>query len=193
MAKTHFSGPLQIGDQVTGTEYTILDDSNNNEILSVNPVDSATNNIGLRNAATGNNPIIYNAGEADTGLTFAGSDGTNFEEIIILDTNASAVNEVTIDNAVAGSNPSMAATGDDTNIGLQLSSKGTGVVVFGSTANGSAASGSAVVNAQRGYLIVNFTATGTAGTQTIDLVNNKLTASNILQCSIHINLNYQFW
>ena len=85
---------------------------------------------------------------------------------------------------MAGSNPSMAATGDDTNIGLQLSSKGTGVVVFGSTANGSAASGSAVVNAQRGYLIVNFTATGTAGTQTIDLVNNKLTASNILQCSI---------
>lgn len=50
---------------------------------------------------------------------------------------ASAVNEVTVTNQATGSNPSIAATGGDTNIGLNLISKGTGEVLL----NGVKASG----------------------------------------------------
>lgn len=49
------------------------------------------------------------------------------EEIRIVST-ANAVNEITVTNAAVGTNPSIASTGNDTNIGLNLISKGTGVV-----------------------------------------------------------------
>lgn len=49
-------------------------------------------------------------------------------ELIILDSNASAVNEITVANAATTLAPSIAATGGDTNISLNLVSKGTGVV-----------------------------------------------------------------
>lgn len=46
----------------------------------------------------------------------------------------SAVNEVTITNAATGNGPTISATGDDTNIDLNLTAKGTGKVKFsGST------------------------------------------------------------
>lgn len=52
----------------------------------------------------------------------------NGNEIIILDTVASAVNEITIANAATGGIPTITASGDDTNINLILSPKGTGVI-----------------------------------------------------------------
>jgi hypothetical protein len=44
---------------------------------------------------------------------------------------ASAVNELTITNNATGSNPILSATGDDTNIGIALTPKGTGEIVIG--------------------------------------------------------------
>ncbi|MEM1295463.1 MAG: hypothetical protein AAGH89_08855, partial [Verrucomicrobiota bacterium] len=44
---------------------------------------------------------------------------------------ASAVNEITIANAATGSGPTLSASGDDTNIDLNLSGKGTGGVTAG--------------------------------------------------------------
>jgi len=41
---------------------------------------------------------------------------------------ASAVNEFTVANAATGNNPSLCATGGDSNIGLELTAKGTGLV-----------------------------------------------------------------
>lgn len=52
----------------------------------------------------------------------------NGNEMIIFDTVASAVNEVTLANAATGANPKLSATGGDTNIGIDLQTKGTGVV-----------------------------------------------------------------
>ena len=49
-------------------------------------------------------------------------------EIAIFERTASAVNELTFTNAATGSGASIAATGDDTNIDLVLSPKGTGVI-----------------------------------------------------------------
>jgi hypothetical protein len=55
-------------------------------------------------------------------------DDSNGAEILRFTSTASAVNEVQIRNAATGSGPTIATTGDDTNINLNLSSKGTGAV-----------------------------------------------------------------
>lgn len=52
----------------------------------------------------------------------------NGNEILKRSATASAVNEVTLANAATGGAPGVSATGDDTNIGLSLSGKGTGLV-----------------------------------------------------------------
>jgi hypothetical protein len=55
---------------------------------------------------------------------------SNGNEEIIFATTASAVNEITITNAATGNRPNIAVTGDDTNIGLSVSTKGTGLILF---------------------------------------------------------------
>lgn len=52
----------------------------------------------------------------------------NGNEIIVMDTVASAVNEIKVANAATGGKPSIAAQGGDTNISLNLISKGSGEV-----------------------------------------------------------------
>jgi hypothetical protein len=59
-------------------------------------------------------------------------DGTN--ELLKFVETASAVNEITITNQETGSNPSISATGDDTNIDLNLTPKGIGRVSLGASA-----------------------------------------------------------
>ena len=53
---------------------------------------------------------------------------TNGNELALLTATGSAVNEVTLANAATGNNPSFAATGGDSNIGIDLKTKGTGVI-----------------------------------------------------------------
>ena len=55
------------------------------------------------------------------------ADANGNEEVIFV-TTTSAVNEITVTNAAAAGTPSVAATGGDTNISLNLVSKGTGTV-----------------------------------------------------------------
>ena len=57
-------------------------------------------------------------------------DDANGNEQIIFSSTASAVNEITITNAATGSRPDIAVTGGDTNIGLSITTKGTGLVLF---------------------------------------------------------------
>lgn len=60
---------------------------------------------------------------------------TNGNEIVLFTATGSAVNEITVTNAAATGIPSIAATGTDTNISLNLVSKGSGTVqVNGATA-----------------------------------------------------------
>jgi hypothetical protein len=54
-------------------------------------------------------------------------------EQIKFSTTASAVNEIQVKNAATGNAPAITATGDDTNIDLELAGKGTGVVTSGSS------------------------------------------------------------
>ena len=53
---------------------------------------------------------------------------TNGNQLALLTATSSAVNEVTLANAATGNNPTLTASGDDTNIGLALKTKGSGVI-----------------------------------------------------------------
>jgi len=55
---------------------------------------------------------------------------TNGNELLKVSATASAVNELTLANAATGGAPVLSATGGDTNIGIGLTPKGTGGVVF---------------------------------------------------------------
>jgi len=55
---------------------------------------------------------------------------TNGNELLKVTATASAVNELTLANAATGGAPALSATGGDTNIGIALTPKGTGGVVF---------------------------------------------------------------
>ena len=56
--------------------------------------------------------------------------GNGTEELIKFVETASAVNEFTITNNATGNNPILSATGDDTNIGIDITTKGTGTIKF---------------------------------------------------------------
>lgn len=66
----------------------------------------------------------------------AGMFDANGNELVKTTTVADAVNEVTIANAATGNAPSVQATGGDTNVGLDISSKGTGSVTIWTGAKG---------------------------------------------------------
>jgi len=57
-----------------------------------------------------------------------GINDTNGNELVKVTATGSAVNEVTLANAATGNNPQLSATGDDSNIGIDLLPKGTGSV-----------------------------------------------------------------
>ena len=54
----------------------------------------------------------------------------NGNEQIIFQTTSSAVNQIDVTNAATGNPPEISATGDDTNIGLKITPKGSGAVVI---------------------------------------------------------------
>jgi hypothetical protein len=53
---------------------------------------------------------------------------TNGLELALLTATSSAVNEFTIANGATGNNPKLSATGDDSNVGIDFITKGTGVI-----------------------------------------------------------------
>lgn len=75
------------------------------------------------NVTAGSGNLRATLPQITTGLADA-----NGNESILLTATGSAVNEITVANAATGNAPTISATGDDTNIGLTLSPKGTGIV-----------------------------------------------------------------
>ena len=84
----------------------------------------------------------------------------NSNELIKFTSTGSAVNEITVTNQATGSNPSIAATGGDTNINLDLNAKGTGSVEISKAA----------------YTSVELTADGAASATASYIICNKATA-----------------
>ncbi|CAB4156109.1 hypothetical protein UFOVP670_55 [uncultured Caudovirales phage] len=61
----------------------------------------------------------------------SGINDVNGNELVRVSATASAVNEITVANAAAGAAPVISATGNDTNISLNLAGKGSGTVQAG--------------------------------------------------------------
>jgi len=61
-------------------------------------------------------------------------------ELLKFTETGSAVNEFTIANAASGNGPTLSATGTDSNVGINITPKGTGVVTITSTMNPSISS-----------------------------------------------------
>lgn len=106
--------------------------------------------------------IEYFPGLKDGQVTFDGVDvadlgdilDDNGNEILEFDTVASAVNFIRFANAATGNNPAISAQGDDTNVSLTLSGKGTGGIFIDQDSNGvaltidSEATGNAALDVQ---------------------------------------------
>jgi hypothetical protein len=81
---------------------------------------------------------------------------TNGAELIKVTATTSAVNEITLANAAAGNKPTITASGNDTNITIQINGKGTGSVEinkFAITSSTISVDGAASTSA--GYIICN--------------------------------------
>ena len=76
---------------------------------------------------TGSGLVVFNVSPALTSPAITtGINDANANEILKFTATGSAVNEITLANAATGGNPSLAVTGTDTNVGLEVSPKGTG-------------------------------------------------------------------
>jgi hypothetical protein len=84
---------------------------------------------GITNATTDGTTLSMTSPEVITGIN-----DTNGAELLKVTATASAVNELTLANAATGNAPTLSATGDDTNIGINITPKGTGVVTISNLA-----------------------------------------------------------
>jgi hypothetical protein len=83
-------------------------------------------------------------------------DDTNGAELIRVTATASAVNEITLANAATGGKPTVTASGNDTNITVQINGKGSGSVEINKLAiTSSTISVSGAAAAGAGYIICN--------------------------------------
>lgn len=92
-------------------------------------------------------------------------------EILRFTSAASAVNEVQIQNAATGNRPAISSVGDDTNVGLNITSKGTGNVVVSKLSIGDAGNVSTTTTAPLTGNYVRFTGT----TATVTIPNGTVT------------------
>lgn len=72
-------------------------------------------------------------------VAVGGINDTNGNEILKVTATASAVNELTAANAATGNGPALSATGSDSNIDINLSPKGTGLLKIGGNPIGAGA------------------------------------------------------
>lgn len=104
---------LKIADTASGVNYPLITTAATGNAVQVSAEGSDTN-VGLDLSSKGTGAVKLWT-------------GAKAREALILANTASAVNEITITQAATTSAPSIAATGDDTDIGLTLATKGLGV------------------------------------------------------------------
>jgi len=109
---------------------------------------------------------------------------TNGAELALLTATGSAVNEFTIANAATGAGPTLSSTGDDANIDINVTPKGTGdVVLAGDTVKvGDAAAAAILTSNGAGTLTVT-----TGGTENLILSTNSGTNSGTITITDGVN------
>jgi hypothetical protein len=122
---------------LTDPKINRIKDTNGNNSTEHTATASAVNYLRIGNAPTGIAPYIRGmGGDTNVNVAVAASgagtvrlqDGNFANVLTTAAAIASAVNYLTATNAATGTAPSLAANGTDTNIDLNLLSKGTGVV-----------------------------------------------------------------
>ena len=114
----------------SANQVIVTDGSGNLSFTSVNAAAGA----GLSNVVEDTSPQL--GANLDTNSHNILIDDAHFiadengNEQIIFQTTGSAVNQIDVTNAATGSGPEISATGDDTNIDLKLTPKGTGKVML---------------------------------------------------------------
>jgi len=135
------NGILKIGANGTGSVYLNTNGGSETNQMRVSHTASAVNYVNVTGAATTAIPVISAAG-SDTNVSLSlSSKGTGVVGLFANGAKqleafgpASAVNYVQISGATTGTTPVVGALGTDTNVGLFLATKGTGVVQFGTYA-----------------------------------------------------------
>lgn len=109
------------GDALTSNPLSQFAATTSSELAGVISDETGSGALCFATSPTLTTPRIANAGYiADA----------NGNEQIIFTTTASAVNEVTLVNAATGNSPTLAASGGDTNVGINLRGKGSGGVTI---------------------------------------------------------------
>ena len=164
------NGNVGIG---TASPVTTLDVGNSSgSAFRVAPTASEVNYVTVSGAVTGSGPAIA-AGGSDANialhLTAKGTNSvyveSNSNAVGIFTGVASGVNYLTFSNAATGQGPTMQATGADTNIPLNLLSKGSGSIIF--NVNGAVQTKITNTASAVDYVTLTGGVTGTPGTVTV--------------------------
>jgi hypothetical protein len=115
---------IAANDIESGSICHIVYDGTNFQLIS------SLASSGLANVVEDTTPQL--GGQLDVNGQALG-DGTL--ELLKFSETGSAVNEFTIANAASGAGPTLSATGTDSNVGINISAKGTGVVTVSSSMN----------------------------------------------------------
>ena len=105
---------------------------------TVNWLDSTVSITGLSTSATGTVLTLTDTSVSSTqdirlptAKSIADDSGNEYIKFV---KTASAVNEISITNSATGNSPDLSVTGSDTNIGLSITTKGTGLIKFNDSA-----------------------------------------------------------
>ena len=156
-ANTLITGQTSItsGDIVSGSDELIISDASASTFKRVTVDNLISSAGGLTSVAADSSPQL--GANLDTNsfniliddAHFIGDENGN--EQIIFQTTSSAVNQIDITNAASGSGPSIASTGDDSNINLTLTPKGTGkVIIDGNGSSGGVSIDDGVIDIRTG-------------------------------------------
>jgi hypothetical protein len=107
--------------------------------LDGNVLSSTNTNGNIELTPNGNGRVTTSALSATSPRVITAINDTNGNELFGVTATGSAVNEFTVANAATGNAPTLSATGGDTNIGMALTPKGTGGVIFPAGAVGTPA------------------------------------------------------
>jgi hypothetical protein len=107
--------------------------------LDGNVLSSTNTNGNIELTPNGNGRVTTSALSATSPRVITAINDTNGNELFGVTATTSAVNEFTVANAATGNAPTLSATGGDTNIGMALTPKGTGGVIFPAGAVGTPA------------------------------------------------------
>ena len=143
------TGAIHVFTDAVEGDYTLFNNTSGSYALTFANTGHAANGVAI---TQGQKALVYTTGStivdvlAGAGLaTLTGTQtltnktltapkiGTSIldtggNELFLLTATGSAVNQLTYNNASTGNNPTFTASGDDTNIGLNLVPKGTGVL-----------------------------------------------------------------